>query len=136
MSKNFMIVCCMAAGICLVDNGFCIQVHAEAQKHLSRKELHKQVREAHTTEQYRALAEYFRAEQSRFESMAKMEESELARLRENPAAVPGKYPTRIDSANHFYQYYMLKADEMGRRVAEFEEKIALSNRNTTATDRR
>jgi hypothetical protein len=137
MHKRSWVVC-LVAGVSLFSSDRLLQLHADAQKqkHLSRNELRRQIRDAHTPEQYHALAEYFRAEEIRFRSKAQMEEKELIRLREKTVVLPSKYPTPIDSARQLYQYYALQADEMGHRASEFEERVASRNGTAVTADRK
>lgn len=127
---------CLLAGILLFSGNYLLPLRAETQKPLSRSALRKQVREAHTAEQYRALAEYFRGEQIRFRLKAQKEEQNLFDLRENAAVMPSKYPTPVDSATRLFQYYSWKAEEMGRRATEFDQKAEAVNGNAVTADKK
>lgn len=102
---------------------------ADVAGQFSEKELHRLVREAHTTEQYRQLAEYCREQATRFHSLAVQEQHEILRLEQSSLVFPHKYPSALDSAEHLYQYYSLKAGEMGQFAAEFEEKLSPKGTN-------
>lgn len=102
---------------------------ADAAGQFSEKELHRLVKEAHTTEQYRQLAEYCREQATRFHSLAVQEQHEILRLEQSSLSFPHKYPTALDSAEHLYQYYSLKAGEMGQFAAEFQEKLSPKSAN-------
>jgi hypothetical protein len=132
MRKAVWLFCCVAAGCCELTNSFGISLYAEGQSHLSGRMLRKEIRAAHTPEQYRALAKYFRAEQRDFQTKALAEQKELSRLKDKPTSFSSKYPTSLDAANHLYQYHLLKSDEMGRRALEFEQKVQSQSETSAA----
>src|SRR6266702_244277 len=108
---------------CLLGSAFLLssslaQLHADEQRRISEKELHRRVKEAHTVDQYRELAEYCRAQETKYHSLAQEEHHELQRLEQGSIVWPSKPPTAIDATEHLYQYYSLKAEEMERFVTE------------------
>lgn len=90
---------------------------------MSRSELRRQIDAAHSPEEYRALALYFRQQEGRFRSKAAEEKAEWDRRKQGMTSVTSKYPTPADSARNLYDYYVYKATEMSAKAAEYEKKI-------------
>lgn len=77
--------------------------------HYTHRELQQLIREAHTPEQYQALAVYFRSQEQMFDEKAAAEAKEWEQR-------VGGY--KVDPARNLYDYYVEKAQEMvrGRRI--------------------
>jgi hypothetical protein len=69
---------------------------AQQHGHYSRSELHRMMRDASTADQYKALAVWFRQEETTFRMKAEAEDIEY--LRYKSRTVGSKYPTPADSA--------------------------------------
>jgi len=84
----------------------------------NRAEVQKMVREAHTAEQYRQLAEYYRWQQQEFEERARAEEHEWVR-RVFQVSIPEKYPRPEDSSRYRYEYFSYEAARMNSLAAHY-----------------
>jgi hypothetical protein len=84
---------------------------APARPNYTRAEIQKMARDAHTAEQYRELAEYYRYRQQSFELRARAEKHEWVR-RTFDVSAPGKYPSPEDSSKNRYEYFMYEATKM------------------------
>jgi hypothetical protein len=90
----------------------------------SKAEASSLIRRAHTAEQYRMLASYFKARQTSFEAQAQAEKQEWERLSQNTTGNSQKYPRPVDSSRNRYQYFTYKADQMGQQAKHFENLAA------------
>lgn len=91
---------------------------APARPNYTRAEIQKMVRDAHTAEQYRELAEYYRFRQQSFELRARAEKHEWVR-RTFDVSTPGKYPSPEDSSKNRYEYFTYEAAKMGLLAARY-----------------
>jgi hypothetical protein len=89
--------------------------------HYSRTDVRRLTKEAHTPEQYQALAGYFRDQQQQFQQQANSEKLEWDRRSQNTIGVASKYPKPADSARNLYQYYAYEADQKGKLAARYED---------------
>lgn len=87
---------------------------------LSSHELKKEIARAHTSEQYNALALYFRQQERVFRGKAEDEKTEWERRKQVTVSLGVKYPTPADSARNLYEYYVYEANQMARRATEYE----------------
>jgi hypothetical protein len=88
--------------------------------HYSKAELAQLRKEAHTPEQYRALAAYFDQRKSSFQEQADQEKKEWERRSQNVTGPAAKYPRPVDSARNLYDYYAYEADQAGVLQAQYE----------------
>jgi hypothetical protein len=96
---------------------------AQPAPHYSRTELHSMMEQAHTSEQYRVLANYFHLRQQYFEQQAKSEKQEWERRSQNTSSIAEKYPRHVDSSRNRYQYFDHEAEEM-RAQADRYDRLA------------
>ena len=90
----------------------------------NRSELKKMVRDAHTPEQYRVLASYYRMRQQQFANQAHDEIVWFARRSMNVSLPAAKYPTPLDSSRNRYEYFNYEAQRMSRLAAHYENLSA------------
>jgi hypothetical protein len=98
--------------------------------HYTRAQLKQMAREAHTREQYRALAGSYGKQQKDYLQQAAEEKQEWIRRSQNIMGVAAKYPRPVDSARNLYEYYMYKATEVAELSAKY---IRLAAPGTVAT---
>jgi hypothetical protein len=91
---------------------------APSRPNYTRAELQKMVRDAHTAEQYRELADYYRSQQLNFELRARAEKHEWIR-RAFEDSPPGKYPSPEEASRHRYEYFTYEAAKMGLLAARY-----------------
>jgi exonuclease I len=88
--------------------------------HYSKAELAQLRKEAHTPEQYRALAVYFEYRKRSFQEQANQEKKEWERRSQNIVGPAAKYPRPVDSAHNLYEYYDYEADQAGVLQAQYQ----------------
>ena len=88
--------------------------------HYSKAELAQLRKEAHTSEQYHALAVYFDQRKSSFREQASQEKKEWERRSQNVVGPAAKYPRPVDSARNLYEYYDYEAHQAGALQAQYE----------------
>jgi hypothetical protein len=88
--------------------------------HYSKAELAQLRKEAHTPEQYRALAVYFEHRKRSFQEQANQEKKEWERRSQNIVGPAAKYPRPVDSAHNLYEYYDYEADQAGVLQAQYQ----------------
>jgi hypothetical protein len=91
---------------------------------LSHAELQKMVQEARTTQQYQALATYFRSQQQTMRQKAKAEIPDWALRIQITTGIAQKYPRPVDSSRNRYEYFTYEAGKMGRQAAHYESLSA------------
>lgn len=96
-------------------------VHADSlpSANYSSSQLKTMIREAHTQQQYQALADYFHARQQQFEQQAAAEKVVLDSLSQNIGGPAAKYPRPVDSSRNRYEYLMEKANQMSAQAGHF-----------------
>jgi hypothetical protein len=94
------------------------RAEAPARPNYTRAQVQKMVRDAHTAEQYRELAEYYRSRQQSYEIRARAEKHEWVR-RTFDVSAPSKYPSPEDSSRYRYEYFTYEAAKMGVLAARY-----------------
>ena len=77
----------------------------------SGAQVKKMAHEAHTPDQYRAIARYFEQRQSEYSDKAADQMAEWARRSQNVSGPAAKYPRPVDEARNLYEYYAHEADD-------------------------
>ena len=95
-------------------------VASQGSVHYSKAELAQLRKEAHTPEQYRALAAYFDQRKRSFQGQANQEKKEWERRSQNVSGPAAKYPRPVDSARNLYEYYDYEAHQAGVLQAQYE----------------
>lgn len=90
----------------------------------TKAELHKLASEAHSSEQYRALAKYFRAQQTKYQRQAQEEKAEWERRSQNVTGPAAKYPRPVDSSRDRYEYFEYKVGLMDQQASHYENLAA------------
>ena len=89
--------------------------------HYSKAQAKQLMREAHSPNEYRALAGYYGEQQTSYLKQAAEEKQEWVRRSQNIVGVAAKYPRPVDSARNLYEYYMYKASEMGALSLKYSQ---------------
>jgi hypothetical protein len=87
-------------------------------------QLKQMVRDAHTPEQYTALAQSYGQLQKSYLDKAAEEKQEWDRRSQNIVSIAAKYPRPVDSARNLYEYYSNKASEAGALAAKYSQLAA------------
>ena len=82
------------------------------------------IQAAHTEEQYKVLATYFRSQQQTFEQQAQAEKVEWDRRSQNVTGPAAKYPRPVDSSKNRYEYFTYEARQMNEQAAHYESLSA------------
>jgi hypothetical protein len=86
--------------------------------------LKQMAREAHTQEQYKAVAECYEKLQNKYLQKAEEEKQEWALRSQNVMDTAAKYPRPVDSARNRYEYLMTKASKAGELSAKYSQLAA------------
>ena len=89
--------------------------------HYTKSQLNKMVQEAHTPEQYEALASYYGQQQENYHQKAKEVHHEWVRQWSYNMSRFAKYPAPADSARNLYQDYVKKAAEAGAFFEKYSQ---------------
>jgi hypothetical protein len=90
----------------------------------SAGQLKQMAKDAHTPEQYAALARSYAQLEKAYLAMATEEKQEWNRRSQNVVSIAAKYPRPVDSARNLYEYYAYKASEAGALVAKYNQLAA------------
>jgi len=88
--------------------------------HYTKAQLAQLKQEAHTPEQYRALAVYFEQRKVSYQEQAAQIKKEWERRSQNIVGSAAKYPRPVDSARNLYEYYSYEAGQAGVQQAQYE----------------
>lgn len=99
---------------------------------LSPMEVNEMIRSAHTAQEYRALAGYFRSRQQSFEQKAASEKQEFDRRSQNISGPSAKYPRPVDSSRNRYEYFTYEAAQMKQEAVHFEVLMANAQQSPDA----
>jgi len=92
--------------------------------HYTKAQLKQMAQDAHTPEQYNALAAYYGEQHQHYLQEAADEKQEWARRSQNVMAVAAKYPRPVDSARNLYEYYTEMANETGELTTKYTQLAA------------
>jgi hypothetical protein len=111
-------VACMA--IALAAGCGAARAESSAPAKYSNAELKQMEQEAHTAQQYEALATYFRWRQEDFKQQALSEKAEWVRRVQFDFGPAEKYPRPVDSSRNRYEYFSYEAQKMSQQAAHYE----------------
>jgi hypothetical protein len=97
--------------------------------HYSTAQLKQMIREAHTPEQYTAIARYYDERHSEFSQKAADAKVEWERRSQNTSGPAAKYPRPVDVAHNLYEYYVYRADDAALQADKYYH---LASGTTTA----
>jgi hypothetical protein len=93
----------------------------EVSQHLTASQAKALAKQAHTPEQFGALAGYCGQMQSTYLQKAADEKKEWERRSQITTGLSQKYPRPVDSARNLYEYFMAKASEMENLKAKYSQ---------------
>jgi len=111
----------MALSVALLGSG---RADDTTTPRYSKADLQKMIREAHSADQYRALASYYRAQQAKFRQQAKAELQEWDRRSQNVTSISAKYPRPVDSSRNRYEYFTVRERKMEQLAVRYETLAA------------
>jgi hypothetical protein len=111
-------VACMA--IALAAGSMAARAESSTPVKLSNAELKQMERNAHTPEQYEALASYFRSRQQDFREQAREEVPLMAWRSQFTYSLAAKYPQPYVSSRNRYDYFMYETHQMSQKATYYE----------------
>ena len=90
-------------------------------KDYSHSELRQLLREAHTSEQYHALADYYAQQHASYQQQAAEEKQEWERRNMNVSGPAAKPPRPVDTAKNLYEYYVWEADHASSLASHYRQ---------------
>lgn len=130
MTRNLLAACYLTLALAGVGNAQGAATSPENGAHVTKAQLKQMTHDAHTPDQYAALANYYSAQQKSYMQQADEEKKEWDRRSQNVEGVLAKYPRPVDSARNLYEYYMYKASEYATLEAKYSQ-LASPNRPAT-----
>lgn len=94
--------------------------YAKSSPILSRTELKKLIRSAHSAEDYASLASYFEWRQQAFLQQARAELAQWDNRDLFASGFAAKYPRPIDASRNRYEYFRIQARQMSQKAAYYE----------------
>ncbi len=121
MTRFIPLTLALAAAICAAG-----PMYSQPSDHpsYSQSEVKQMIRDAHTAQQYRDLATYFRERQQYFAQQAQSEKIEWDRRSQITAASYQKYPRPADSSRNRYEYFTFEAQQMASQADRFDNLSA------------
>ena len=120
MNRHFFVTVAIAFALASASRS-----HAQpTATHYSSSEIKKMIHEAHTSDQYQTLAQYFRARQQEYEKQAASEKAEWESLRQNVTWHGAKSPRPADFLKDHYEILEHEAQQMNQRATHFESLLA------------
>jgi len=92
---------------------------------MSDRDVRRLMKTAHTSDQYRQLANYFEQEEVKYHEAAEAEKVERDRRAQVDAGVVQKYPHPVDSAEYWYESDVSKAESAAALANHFSILAAL-----------
>jgi hypothetical protein len=111
----------VAAGALMICTAGACQTASQGYSH---SELKKMIGEAHTSEQYKALATYYRSQQKAYKLKAADEMDLWVRRNEIMGSLYEKYPRPSDSSRNRYEYFTYESHQMNAQASHFEDLAA------------
>jgi hypothetical protein len=94
---------------------------AQDGDHVSKAQLKQMAREAHSPEQYEALANYYDIQQKDYLKQARDARHEWISRIQFTTSLYAKYPRPADSARNLYESYVEKASKAGALSAKYSQ---------------
>jgi hypothetical protein len=119
MTRNLLATCVLSIAFAGVGYAQGAASSSETGAHYTKAQLNQLALNAHTPEQYTALASYFGTQRAYYLQKAEERRKEWLQLSQNVTSAAAKYPRPADSVRNYYEFYMHKADEAGILEAKY-----------------
>jgi len=126
MNRNLLATCILSLTFTCVGYAQGMASSPENGAHYTKAQLKQLVQNAHTPEQYTALASYFNEQKSNYLQQAAEEKREWESRGQNVMGMAAKYPRPVDSARNLYEYYIYKASKAEILEAKYS-RVASQN---------
>jgi hypothetical protein len=107
-----------------ISAGYAMCAQTTNNRQYSQSEIRQMIHDAHSAEQYQAIASYFRSRQQSFEQQAQSEKVEWGRRSQITSGPAEKYPRPVDSSKNRYEYFTYEAQQMGQQADHFNSLAA------------
>lgn len=121
IKKSFLVTSVLSFALMGVASAQGNPASAADGDHYNHSQLKQLEREAHTTEQFLALASYYGQQQQVYHQQAKAVFHEWISQWQMSGSHFAKYPTPADSARNRYEDYVAKASEAGALFEKYSE---------------
>ena len=127
MRLKIVSVSCLSFALASVAGGQAVSHSTPVGAKVSSSQLKKMTADAHTPDQYAAIAAAYAQQQAGYQAQADEEKQEWARRSTNIMLTAAKYPRPVDSARNLYEYYAYKAAQAGQFAAKYSKLAAPSS---------
>ena len=121
MKLNLFATCILALAFAGAASAQGTASSPETNAQYTKAQLKQLTLNAHTPEQYTALASYFSQHSEMYLQKAAEKQKVWVQLTQNVTSHASKYPTPADSVRNYYEYYMHKASEAGMLEAKYHQ---------------
>ena len=125
MKLNLFATCILALAFAGAASAQGTASSPETNAHYTKAQLKQLTLNAHTPEQYTALASYFSQQSEMYLQKAAEKQKVWVQLTQNVTSHASKYPTPADWAQIHYEYYMSKASKAGTLEAKYSHMATL-----------
>jgi hypothetical protein len=115
---------CAVAVLAIVGSVQVVMAQSGSAAKLSRADLRRMERSAHTAEQYQDLASYFRMRELSYQKQADAEMEEWTRRMQFFTSLYAKYPAPADSSRNRYEYFKYEQRQMDRQAVYYDDLAA------------
>ena len=119
MKLNLFATCILALAFAGAASAQGTASSPETNAQYTKAQLKQLTLNAHTPEQYTALASYFSQQSEMYLQKAAEKQKVWVQLTQNVTSHASKYPTPADWARTRYEYYMSKASKAGTFEAKY-----------------
>jgi hypothetical protein len=124
VKRNLLAACVLSFALANAGSAQAMTAPQEQVALCARAHLKQLVREAHTPEQYNALADCYEKLQKDYLEQAAEEKQEWERRSQNVTASAAKYPRPVDSARNLYEYDLSMASQAGKLSLKYSQLAA------------
>jgi hypothetical protein len=126
MKNNILAASVLTLALVTAASATALASPADNSSQPTSAQLKQMAKDAHTPEQYTALAQSYGQLQKSYLDKAAEEKQEWDRRSQNVMSIAAKYPRPVDSARNLYEYYSYKASEAGALAAKYSQLAAPS----------
>jgi hypothetical protein len=124
VKRNLFAACVLSFALANAGSAQAMTAPQEQAALCAKAHLKQLVREAHTPEQYNALADCYEKLQKDYLEQAAEEKQEWERRNLNVMASAAKYPRPVDSARNLYEYDLSMASQAEKLSLKYSQLAA------------
>ena len=133
MNRILMAVATLSLALPLTGIAQTTMQAANMSMPMSGHELHSLIKSAHSSAQYKQIADYFHQSETKYRAEAAAEKIELDRRAQVNAGLYQKYPRPVDSAQHLYETYLADADSAAAQAKHYDQLAAAQTQQGVET---